>query len=332
MVFVETKRWRWRGEEPYSCTVTTPDAASAPVSAKNTPRLRVAILTMPGGTFVTHHLVKNLNVVGIVVDVGKWGSAKSKAAPRSALDKLKWHWVRGGVRGASKAMLKKALGREDDDPFANAERAEQAHLAALDGLLVGHRYLAKRLEMRQFVSFQEIGAYYDIPVVEVGNINDDTSKQTLETWAPDLGIVVGGRIVKKHIIEIPKRGMLNKHSAILPKHRGLSGEYWCLYHEDFEHLGVTVHYVDPGLDSGNIVVQKRLTFAKGDTPASLRFKSEIVGRDAIVEAARLIERTGTKGTPQDESKATKNKATTSETDKELYAKLPRLWEKYGVVP
>ena len=287
---------------------------------------------MPGGAFVTHHLVKSLNVVGILVDVGKWGSAKSKDAPRSAIDKLRWHWIRGGARGASKALLRKALGREDDDPFARAERAELLHVAALDALLVGHPYLAKRLELRQFASFREIGGYYNIPVVEVGNINDDASRETLASWAPDLGIVVGGRIVKRHILEIPRLGMLNKHSAILPKHRGLSGEYWCLYHEDFEHLGVTVHYVDPGLDSGNIVIQKRLTFTKGDTPASLRFKSEILGREAIVEAARLIEATGTKGTPQDESKATKNTATTLDTDRELYAKLPRLWEKYGVDP
>ncbi len=294
----------------------------------------VAVLSMPGGTFVTHHLVKSLNVVGIVVDVGTWGTAKKQAEPRSVLDKVRWHWVRGGARGATKALIAKALGRNERDPFAEAERAERAHLAAVDALLMGagQSYLSKRLELRQFVSFQEIGAYYKIPVVEVSNINDDASKQTLESFGADIGIVVGGRIVKKHIIEIPRLGMLNKHSAILPKHRGLSGEYWCLYHEDFDHLGVTVHYVDPGLDSGNIVVQKKLTFTKGDTPASLRFKSEVLGREAIVEAVRLIETTGTKGTPQDESLATKNKATSAATDRELYAKLPMLWEKYGSAP
>ena len=294
--------------------------------------MKVAILTMPGGSFVSHYLVKKLDVVGILVDVGKWGSAKKPPPKKSAMEKLAYHYTRGGVRGAGRALAKKLLRSADEDPFADAARAEERYLQKLDGVFVGHPFLARRTDLREFAPLEEVAAHYNIPIVKVQNINDPESEGTLRGWAPDLGVIVGGRIVKPNIIGVPAVGMLNKHSAILPKHRGLSGEYWCLYHEDFEHLGVTVHYVDPGLDSGNIVIQKRLTFTKGDTPASLRFKSEILGREAIVEAARLIEATGTKGTPQDESKATKNTATTLDTDRELYAKLPRLWEKYGVDP
>ena len=54
-----------------------------------------------------------------------------------------------------------------------------------------------------------------------------------------------------------------------------------------------------------------------------------MGREAIVEAVRMIEETGTKGVPQNESLATCNKRPTRETDRELYSKLPKLWEKYG---
>ena len=292
--------------------------------------MKVAILTMPGGSFVTHYLVKKLDVVGIVVDVGKWGSTKKPPPKRGTLDKLAYYYVRGGVRGAGRALAKKLLRRADEDPFAGAARAEEKHLRELDKLFVGHPFLTRRTDLREFAPLEEISAYYKIPLVKVQNVNDAESEAALRSWAPDLGIIVGGRIVKPNIIGVPTIGMLNKHSAILPKHRGLSGEYWCLYHEDFEHLGVTVHYVDPGLDSGNILVQKKLVFEKGDTPQSLRFKSEVTGREAIVEAARLIEATGTKGTKQDESLATKNRAPTLETDRELYEKLPRLWERYGV--
>ncbi len=291
--------------------------------------MRVAILTMPGGSFVTHYLVKHLDVCGIVVDVGKWGSGKKPRA-KTTLEKLAYHYTRGGVRQAGRALANKVLRRPEEDPFAKAARAEEAHLARLDAMLVGHPFLGKRTDLREFAPLSEIAAFHRIPIVNVQSINDADSEAALRGMAPDLGIIVGGRIVKPNIIGIPKLGMLNKHSAILPKHRGLSGEYWCLYHEDFEHLGVTVHYVDPGLDSGNILVQKKLVFEKGDTPQSLRFKSEVVGREAIVLAARLVATTGTKGTPQDETKATKNKAPTLETDRELYAKLPRLWERHGV--
>ena len=291
--------------------------------------MKVAILTMPGGSFVTHYLVKHLDVCGIVVDVGKWGSTKKPPPAKSTLEKLAYHYTRGGVRGAGRALAKKLLRQPEEDPFARAARAEEKHLASLDAMLVGHAFLGKRVDLREFAPLEEIAAFYKLPIVKVQNVNDAESEAALRSLSPDLGVIVGGRIVKPNILGVPKHGVLNKHSAILPKHRGLSGEYWCLYYEDFEHLGVTVHYVDPGLDSGNILVQKKLVFEKGDTPQSLRFKSEVLGREAIVDAVRLIERTGTKGTAQDESQVTKNKAPTRETDKELYAKLPRLWERYG---
>jgi folate-dependent phosphoribosylglycinamide formyltransferase PurN len=292
-------------------------------------RLKVAVLTRPGGNFVVHHLVKQLEVVGILVDVGRWGSAKKPPPRRSPVERLEYHWLRDGARGAAAAIARKLLGQGNPDPWARAAVAEAAHLAALDDALVGHALLARRTDWKQFADFDEIAAFHDVPIVRVGNINDDDAVATLKKWAPDLAVICGGRIVKPPILAVPRLGVLNKHSAILPKHRGLSAEYWCLYYEDFEHLGVTVHYVLPGLDDGNIVVQKRLRFAKGDTPATLRFQSEVIGREALVEAVRLIEATGTKGTPQDEAQATHNPEPTIATDRELYKKLPRLWARYG---
>ncbi len=292
-------------------------------------RLKVAILTMPGNGFVVHHLVKHLDVVGIVVDVGPWGSAK-KARPRlSAREKLEYYWLREGPLGASRAAVRRLLGREKRDVWAGAAQAERRHLERLDAELIGHPFFAKRIDLRQFADLDDIGRFHGVPIVRVQNANDDESMAALRRWAPDLGIICGGRIIKPPVLAIPRLGLLNKHSAILPRHRGLSAEYWCLYHEDFEHLGLTVHFVKPGLDDGNILVQKRITFEKGDTPDTLRVKSELLGRDAIVEAVRRIETTGARGEPQDESKATHNPPPTLETDRELYAKLPRLWEKYG---
>jgi folate-dependent phosphoribosylglycinamide formyltransferase PurN len=292
-------------------------------------RLKVAILTMPGGAFVVHHLVKHLDVVGIVVDCGKWGSAKKPPPKRSTLEKLEYYWLTEGAIGTGRVLLRKLAKREAPDRHAAAAEAEEEYLRHLDSKLVGHPYLSKRTDLRQFADFDEIGRYHGVPVVRVKDINDEESAAALRGWAPDLGLVCGGRIVKKHIIGVPRLGLLNKHSAILPRHRGLSAEFWCLYHEDFEHLGLTVHFVEPGLDNGNILVQKRITFEKGDTPDTLRFKSELLGRDAIVEAVRMIEDTGTRGVPQNEAEATRNPPRTPATERELYRKLPRLWEKYG---
>lgn len=294
-------------------------------------RLKVAILTTRGGSFVTNYLVKHLDVRGIVVDAGKFPQPKN-AHRKTTLEKLQFHLLRHGVGGVARAVLMKVLRRQDEDPFRDGARLEERFLQRLDNRFVGHSFLVRQIAQREFVGFAEIGRFYGLPIIEVDNINNERSAAALASFDVDLAVIVGGRIVKPVILTIPRIGTLNKHSAILPRHRGLAGEYWCLYHEDFEHLGVTVHYVDAGLDSGNIIVQKKLVFAKGDTPSSLRFKSEVLGREAIVEAVRLIETTGTKGIPQDESKASKNQAPTRESDQLLYAKLPMLWQNHGVDP
>lgn len=272
---------------------------------KTDKNLKVAILTTRAGIFTAHYLVKNLNVSGIIIDQG----------------------IASGPAGSVAKKLLRLLFRNDN--LAKAARYEDNYFKKIDKIFFGYPYYQKKLEYRDFIDWDELADYYNIPIICVQNINDELSVETLKKWDVDLGIVVGGRIIKPHIIGIPRLGFLNKHSSILPRHRGLAAEYWCLYYEDFDSLGVTVHYVRAGLDNGPIVLQKKMRFEKGDTPASLRFKSSIIGREAIVEAVRIIEASGTKGVPQDETAATRNKRPTTESDKELYYKLPSLWEKYG---
>jgi folate-dependent phosphoribosylglycinamide formyltransferase PurN len=295
-------------------------------SADSAP-LRIAILTTPEGIFTAHYLVKNLAIAGILIDRGKIVSKEPKL---TFMEKVEYHHLRGGPQEVLGAIggkfLRGFLGKDSSD---RANALENAYWQEIDRIFLGHPFFQRKLEQRDFVRWDELASYYRIPTIYVDNINDETSAQTLREWKADLAIMAGGRLLKPHIIVIPRLGILNKHSSILPKHRGVAAEYWCLYHEDFDSLGVTVHFVEKGLDSGPILCQKKILFEKGDTPRSLRFKSNVVGREAIVEAVQMIATTGATGTPQDETAATRNKQPTLASDRELYAKLPRLWEKYG---
>lgn len=295
---------------------------------KRDQNFKIAILTTRTGIFTAHYLVKNLNVSGIIIDRGKRSSGNSNV---KLLARFRSGLVRYGLKGliviATKKLLHPLLPGYN---LAKAARCEDKYFKKIDKIFFKYPYYQKKLEYRNFTSWDKLAHYYNIPIIYVQNINNELSAETLKKWNVDLGILVSGRIIKPHIIEIPRLGFLNKHSSILPRHRGLAAEYWCLYYEDFDSLGVTVHYVQAGLDNGPIVVQKRMRFEKGDTPVSLRFKSSVIGREAIVEAVRIIETTGTKGVPQDETVATQNKRPTIESDKKLYSKLPTLWEKYGI--
>lgn len=187
------------------------------------------------------------------------------------------------------------------------------------------RHLLERMRQPSRFAWAELGA----PTYWTTNINSARAGRALARWNADLGIVVGGRIIKRETFAVPRLGTINKHSSLLPRHRGLAAEYWCLYHEDLDSLGVTVHFVDDGCDTGPILVQKPMPFRHGDTPGSLRQRSEEVGREAIVQAVCLIAGTGTRGVPQNELLATLNRKPTETTDRELELKLPQLWRKYA---
>lgn len=187
------------------------------------------------------------------------------------------------------------------------------------------RHALNRLGQPGHFAWADLGA----PTHWTSNVNSACACKALRKWDADLGVVVGGRIIQRDTFSIPRLGTINKHSSLLPRHRGLAAEYWCLYHEDLDSLGVTVHFVDDGCDTGPILVQKPMPFRHGDTPGTLRLRSEDVGCEAIVEAVRLVEQTGTRGVPQNETLATLNRKPTDATDRELEQKLPQLWQKYA---
>ncbi len=293
---------------------STADVADASHDATERP-LRVAILTTPAGLLTVHHLVKHLNVAGIVVDRGPWGSP-SRAGNGSPVRRLK-RVTRRCFDAVSPTF----------DPYRRARAAENAFLRKLDRLYFGYPNLQRDVRRREYVTWPELAEHYRVPIVEVENVNEERSREALRSWSADLGVIAGGRIVKPEVFRLPRLGTLNKHSSLLPRHRGLAAEYWCLYHGELDALGVTVHFVDEGCDTGPIVLQRPMPFERGDTPTTLRVKSEILGRELLVEAVRLIERTGTRGTPQDESRASRNGKPTPQSDRRLRRLLPRLWDR-----
>lgn len=274
-------------------------------------RFRIAVFTTPAGLLTTHYLVQQLNVAGIVIDRGDWPGTR----PATTCRKL---------RRFARQTLEKL--RPPSDPYAKARQAETVYLKKLDRLYFGHPCITHRTRQRTFTTWAQLTRDFNVPIVNVNDINSDAAVDALHQWNVDLAVVAGGRIIKPRIYQIPRLGTLNKHSSLLPKHRGLAAEYWCLYHGDLDALGITVHFLKPGADTGPIVLQRPLTFHPGDTPTSLRHQSEWLGREALVEAVRLVQTTGTTGQPQDETLATTNGKPTRQTDRQLKRRLPQLWK------
>lgn len=92
-------------------------------------------------------------------------------------------------------------------------------------------------------------------ITSVRSINDDLVKEILEINKPDLVIVNGTRIISKKILNSINCLIVNTHVGITPKYRGVHGAYWAVVNDDLENCGVTVHKIDEGIDTGDVLYQ-----------------------------------------------------------------------------
>ena len=101
-------------------------------------------------------------------------------------------------------------------------------------------------------------------VHNVSSINQKRVAELLQELKPTHVLVYGTRIIKKRILHATDAPFINVHAGITPQYRGGHGMYWALAHDDAEHAGVTVHFVDEGIDTGGVLAQKVLQATERD--------------------------------------------------------------------
>jgi len=154
-------------------------------------------------------------------------------------------------------------------------------------LRYGFEYIFNRFKPYKSVSrvFRKNG----IPIILLEkSVNASESLTEIRNYEPDLLIsIAGNQIFKQPLIDLAPKGCLNLHTALLPKYRGLMPSFWVLKNNEPE-TGVSVFFVDQGIDSGPILVQKKIRIHEGMSQAELIKKTKRLGMDAIVEAIELI--------------------------------------------
>jgi len=111
-------------------------------------------------------------------------------------------------------------------------------------------------------------------------------------------------IISEKLLAVPSLGTICYHPSILPRHRGASAINWAIIKGD-TRTGLTIFWVDKGIDTGPILLQREIGIASDDTTGSLYFNTLFpMGVDAMVDAAELIKGGKAPRIPQDESKAT----------------------------
>jgi folate-dependent phosphoribosylglycinamide formyltransferase PurN len=123
-------------------------------------------------------------------------------------------------------------------------------------------------------------------VTRVPSVNDEAAVAALRAHEPRVVVVAGTRIISRAVLEAVPATFLNMHAGITPRYRGVHGAYWALAAGDREHCGVTVHVVDPGVDTGEVVAQARIEPTREDTLATYPDLQLVAGLPLLVDAVR----------------------------------------------
>jgi methionyl-tRNA formyltransferase len=144
-----------------------------------------------------------------------------------------------------------------------------------------------------------------LPLSQPKSFKSDAAFDHFKTLNADLAILAFVTlIVPERILYAPRHKSICFHPSLLPRHRGASGINWAIIQGDTE-TGVTWFWPDKGIDTGPILVQKRVPIAENDTVGSIYFNTLFpMGIDAMIEAVDLIKSGKAPAILQDESKAT----------------------------
>lgn len=137
-------------------------------------------------------------------------------------------------------------------------------------------------------------------VKSVSNFNSKDSQRLLRELSPDLIVLApAAQLIKRAILKIPKIGTLNAHPGLLPAYRGMHVVEYSILNGD--PLGLTVHFVDEGVDTGDIIFQRPLRVSPGDTLDSFLERELQLAIQALVDAIELIKNRKYQRKPQDKS-------------------------------
>lgn len=125
-------------------------------------------------------------------------------------------------------------------------------------------------------------------VKRVSSVNDANAIAMLKELKPDVVVVQGTRILSRRLLSEVNATFVNMHAGLTPMFRGVHGGYWAVATLKPELCGVTVHRVDPGIDTGAILAQARVPVTSADSFATYPVLQLGVGLPLLIQAVRDV--------------------------------------------
>jgi len=225
--------------------------------------LKVAVLAPTSSSLYSRlavHLIaqeKGLQILGIVVRT-PWNMVRIR-------DELK----RDGSRLIKKVINKWIL-REQD--FTSIRKEDTLYTLARRLKLIGQ-------------TLNDLSNHLNIPLIMVKDHNDFGCISFLQKIEPDVIVFTGGGLVREDLLKVPRLGVLNCHSGWLPDFRGMDVIEWALLDakEVIPKIGLSLHFMDKGVDTGPILFQKKFELRLGDSFDIIRQRMQPIMVNMILD-------------------------------------------------
>src|SRR5439155_7011304 len=143
-----------------------------------------------------------------------------------------------------------------------------------------------------------------VPILQPARVKDAEVIEEIRSLKPDVIVVMAyGQILPRDVLEIPKVACLNLHASLLPRWRGAAPIQAAIAAGDRE-TGITVMYMDEGLDTGDILLQRKIEILPADTGGLLHERLAQIAPEALFQSLHLLAAGNAPRLPQDGARAT----------------------------
>lgn len=180
-------------------------------------------------------------------------------------------------------MIPLAIGYFGDGPWAHR---------ALEKLLDDHSLRIAFVCARYYqpdAALKDRARNYGIPFLTHENINSDEFLESVSPFGCNLFVSMSfDQIIRKRLMQYPQLGTINCHAGKLPFYRGRNVLNWALINDE-KTFGITVHYVDEGIDTGDIIAQREYQITDSDTYATLLERAYAGCADLLYDAIKRLQ-------------------------------------------
>jgi len=152
--------------------------------------------------------------------------------------------------------------------------------------------MKRRSWKRRFYPGGRVYSPENVLALKWDEINREAGVQALRKLEPEILITCRAPILSSEVIGTASRAALNMHFGITPYYRGNDTLFWALFRNDPDHIGGTIHYLSPGVDTGEMLVQAFPALEPGDNETDLEVKIIVLMTRELIQLLKRIELSG----------------------------------------